>query len=127
MKHLCEADKLNLFYYKEKTRRLIIFLVLFSIFNLYIVPLKAFGTSRYLAYLNAKAYGFYANGNYDTSITLFRKAINLYPNYAPLYDGIADAYVKKGAFKQANYNYSKAAKSRSGKCFISNSCSGIIV
>ena len=107
---------MNLFNYREKTIYLNIKntskigLIAFCLLSSLILPSFTQAETRYVGYLNAKAYGYYANGEYDAAISSFKKAIKMYPAYAPLYDGIADAYVKQRQFKQASYNYGKASK-----------------
>ena len=96
---------MNPFNYKEKIN---IFLI--SVIIIFLIPLQSFAECKDSAYLNAKAYGYYANGEYDSAISAFKKAIKIYPSYAPLYDGIADSYIKKRQLKKALYNYSKASK-----------------
>lgn len=70
----------------------------------------AFGASKTLVSINAKAYGLYVKGRYDAALTVYKKAIRINPGYAPSYDGLANIFMKKEQYDKAYVNYYLASK-----------------
>lgn len=70
----------------------------------------AFANERSLISINAKAYGLYLKGNYNSSFAVYKRGLNLYPDSASLYDGIGAVYLKQKQFNQAYNNFNKASQ-----------------
>ncbi|MFH0702398.1 MAG: tetratricopeptide repeat protein [bacterium] len=93
---------------KSIYKKILFIIAVFLLFSVQTV--KATASERTLVSLNAEAYGLYLKGNYDSALSLYKKAISIYINSAPLYDGMADVYLKKGLYSQAYSNYNTAIK-----------------
>lgn len=96
------------FYFNSK-KSLESLLIVFLIISAFFVTSIAFATEKSLVYINAKAYSLYIKGDYNSSLVMYKRAINLHPKYAPFYDGLANIYMKQKNYGQAYLNFKAAS------------------
>jgi tetratricopeptide (TPR) repeat protein len=90
------------------------FKIIASIFLAFSLITSTYANDKFsdptLRSINAKAYGLYVKGNYNSAFAVYKRGLSLYPQSASLYDGVGAVYLKKKQFNQAYENFNKASQ-----------------